>query len=112
MAPRIVFFGYSEVGHDCLALLLERGDNVVALFTHEDNPHEKIWFKTPAVAARERGVPVFAPDHVNTPEWREKIAALARAVEQHCPVLDILRRPIEVSGAFLHVAPGASRDAA
>jgi methionyl-tRNA formyltransferase len=77
MAPRIVFFGYSEVGYDCLALLLERGDNVVALFTHEDNPHEKIWFKTPAVAARERGVPVFAPDNVNTPEWREKIAALA-----------------------------------
>lgn len=77
MAPRIVFFGYSEVGHDCLALLLERGDNVVALITHEDNPHEKIWFKTPAVAARERGIPVFTPDSVNTPEWREKIAALA-----------------------------------
>jgi len=50
--PRILFFGYSEVGHDCLSLLLERGDNVTALFTHEDNPHEKIRFKTPAVAAR------------------------------------------------------------
>ena len=75
--PRILFFGYSEVGHDCLALLLDRGDNVVALVTHEDNPHEKIWFKTPAVAARERHLPVFTPDSVNTPEWRERIAALA-----------------------------------
>ena len=28
------------------------------LFTHEDNPSEKIWFKTPAIAAaRERGIP-------------------------------------------------------
>jgi methionyl-tRNA formyltransferase len=75
-APRILFFGYSEVGHDCLSLLLERGDNVVALITHEDNPDEKIWFKTPALAARERGVPVHTPDRVGTPEWRERIAAM------------------------------------
>lgn len=75
-APRILFFGYSEVGYECLSLLLERGDNVIALITHEDNPHEKIWFKTPAVAAREKGIPVFAPDTVNTPEWRERIAAM------------------------------------
>lgn len=74
--PRIVFFGYSEVGNDCLSLLIERGDNVVALITHEDNPAEKIWFKTPAVAAREKGIPIFTPESVNNPEWREKIAAL------------------------------------
>ncbi len=75
-SPRILFFGYSEVGYECLSLLLERGDNVVALITHEDNPTEKIWFKTPAVAAREKNVPVFTPDSVNTPEWRERLAAL------------------------------------
>jgi methionyl-tRNA formyltransferase len=74
--PRILFFGYSEVGYECLELLLARGDNVVALITHEDNPSEKIWFKTPAVAAREKGIPVFTPESVNTPEWRERIAAL------------------------------------
>ena len=77
MGPRILFFGYSEVGHDCLSLLLERGDNVVALITHEDNPHEKIWFKTPAVAAREKDIPVLTPESVNNPEWREQLAALA-----------------------------------
>ena len=75
-APRILFFGYSEVGHDCLSLLLERGDNVVALITHEDNPSEKIWFKTPALAALERGVPVHTPERVGTPEWRERIEAM------------------------------------
>ena len=75
-APRIVFFGYSEVGYECLSLLLERGDNVVALITHEDSPGEKIWFKTPALAAREKGIPVHTPEKVNTPEWIERIAAL------------------------------------
>lgn len=74
--PRILFFGYSEVGYECLELLLSRGDNVVGLITHEDNPGEKIWFKTPALAAREKGIPVFTPASVNTPEWVEKIAAL------------------------------------
>lgn len=74
--PRILFFGYSEVGFECLSLLLGRGDNVVALITHEDNPHEKIWFKTPAAAAREKGIPIHTPATVNTPEWIERIAAL------------------------------------
>jgi methionyl-tRNA formyltransferase len=74
--PRILFFGYSEIGYECLDLLLTRGDHVVALFTHEDNPNEKIWFKTPAVAARAKGVPIFTPEKIATPEWLEKIAAL------------------------------------
>jgi methionyl-tRNA formyltransferase len=74
--PRILFFGYSEVGYECLDLLLGRGDNVVALFTHEDDPNEKIWFKTPAIAAREKGVPIHAPAKAGAPEWIERIAAL------------------------------------
>lgn len=74
--PRILFFGYSEVGYECLDLLIGRGENVIGLITHEDNPNEKIWFKTPAVAAREHGIPVFTPDSVNTPEWRGKIAEM------------------------------------
>ncbi|HEY1765683.1 MAG TPA: formyltransferase [Opitutaceae bacterium] len=75
-SPRILFFGYSEVGHDCLDLLVARGDNVVALVTHEDNPAEKLWFKPPALIARQRGIPIHTPDKVSTPEWREAIAAL------------------------------------
>jgi len=74
--PRILFFGYSEVGCECLELLLARGDQVVALFTHEDNPDEKIWFKTPAMAARAKNVPIFTPEKIATPEWIERIAAL------------------------------------
>jgi methionyl-tRNA formyltransferase len=74
--PRILFFGYSEVGHACLALLLERDLNIVAVFSHEDNPHEKIWFKTPALIARHKGIPVFTPEKISTPEWLERIREL------------------------------------
>ncbi len=74
--PRILFFGYSEVGYTCLDLLLSRGDNVIGLITHEDNPNEKIWFKTPALAAEEKGIPVHTPDSVNTPEWIERVRAM------------------------------------
>lgn len=45
-------------------------------------------------------------------EPAEKIEALARAVEQHCPVLDILKRPIPVTGSFKHVIPATALDAA
>ncbi len=74
--PRILFFGYSEVGFACLDLLIQRGDNVTGLITHEDNPDENIWFKTPAVAASEHGIPVFTPESVNTPEWISRIAEM------------------------------------
>ena len=76
MSPRIVVFGYSEVGYECLSLLLERGDNVVALITHPDNPDEKIWFKTPALVAAQKNVPILRPENVNSPEWIARISAL------------------------------------
>lgn len=97
--PRILFFGYSEVGYECLALLLERGDNVVALITHEDNPHEKIWFKTPAVAAKEKNVPIFTPEKVNSPEWIERVAAL-----QPDLILSVYYRNM-ISSKILPLAP-------
>jgi methionyl-tRNA formyltransferase len=98
-APRILFFGYSEVGHDCLSLLLERGDNVVALITHEDSPVEKIWFKTPALAARERGIPVHTPEKAGTPEWVERIAAMRPDL-----ILSVYYRNM-IGGRILGLAP-------
>jgi methionyl-tRNA formyltransferase len=55
---------------------LERGDNVVALMTHEDNPGENIWFETPAGAAAAHGVPVHTPLSPNSPEWIERITEM------------------------------------
>ncbi|MBX3735983.1 MAG: formyltransferase [Candidatus Didemnitutus sp.] len=74
--PRILLFAYSEIGTECLAFLLERGAHVVALVTHADAPGETIWFRTPAATAEHAGIPVFLPESVNTPEWRERLVAL------------------------------------
>ncbi len=97
--PRILFFGYSEVGHDCLSLLLERGDNVVALITHEDSPGEMIWFKTPAVAARAKGLPVHTPEKTGTPEWVERIGAMRPDL-----ILSVYYRNM-IGGRVLGLAP-------
>ena len=67
--PGIVVFGYHDVGVECLDALISRGSRVLAVFTHRDNPEEKIWFRSVAQLARQRGIPVHTPDSVNTPEW-------------------------------------------
>ena len=67
--PGIVVFGYHDVGVECLDALISRGSRVIAVFTHRDNPEEKIWFKSVAQLARQHGIPVHTPDSVNTPEW-------------------------------------------
>ena len=73
---RIIVFGYSEVGYDCLELLLRRKASVVAVFTHEDQPGENLWFRSVAALAREHALPVFTPDSLKSPEWEERIRNL------------------------------------
>jgi len=67
--PGIVVFAYHNVGVECLDALVSRGSRVLAVFTHRDNPEEKIWFRSVAQLAQRCGIPVHTPDSVNTPEW-------------------------------------------
>ena len=62
---RLVVCAYSEVGHACLELLLGRGEDVVAVYTHADDPGEKVWFPSVSDLARRHGVEVRAPA-----DWR------------------------------------------
>lgn len=73
---RVIVFAYSQLGHDCLKLLLEQGETVVAVFTHQDSPKEHIWFDSVEKLARENQIPVFTPLSPNTPEVIEAIRAL------------------------------------
>jgi len=66
---RSVVFAYQEVGFVCLEALLDMGADVCAVFTHEDEPGEEIWFRSVARLARARKLPVFLPERVGTPEW-------------------------------------------
>ena len=66
---RAAVFAYSEVGHTCLKELLRQGTTVQAVFTHEDNPAETLWFPSVAALAREAGIPVFTPDSLGDEEY-------------------------------------------
>lgn len=73
---RIIFFGFSDVGYKCLKLLLDKGCNVVAVFTHDTDPHESKWFKTSESLAKENFIPVFKPSTLKTEKWFRKVKYL------------------------------------
>ncbi len=72
---RSVVFAYHDIGYVALQELLRAGNAVAAVFTHEDDPNEEVWFRSVRQLADAHDVPVFAPDSVNTPEWIDRIAA-------------------------------------
>jgi len=72
---RCVVFAYHDIGYVCLQELLRAGAEVCAVFSHADDPDERVWFRSVRELAEQHGVPVFVPDSVNTPEWIARIAA-------------------------------------
>jgi methionyl-tRNA formyltransferase len=67
---RVLFCGYSQLGYRALRLLDEMGWEVAAVVTHRDDPAEERWYRTPAEAAQELGLPLH---------YSEDVAAAARA---------------------------------
>jgi methionyl-tRNA formyltransferase len=53
---RIAVFAYSDTGHACLKLLLERKERIVLVATHRDTPGEAAWFPSVAELARTHGI--------------------------------------------------------
>ena len=72
---RIVLFAYQAVGHAVLEELLALKAPVAAVFTHADDPGEKIWFPSVAALAAKAGIPVFTPAKLKTPEFTAQVAA-------------------------------------
>lgn len=56
--PKIIVFAYSDLGHACLKSLLDRKENVVCVYTHEDKPGETLWFPSVAKLAHANSIPV------------------------------------------------------
>ena len=73
---RIVVFGYHTIGYRCLKELLDRGEEVCAVVTHQDDPHEHIWFESVVELAQAAGVPVLFPSMPNTPAVISHMATL------------------------------------
>ena len=75
MAARAVVFAYHNVGVRCLKALLARGVDVRLVVTHEDNPHEQIWFESVAAVAADYGIATIAPEDSNAAEVVARVAA-------------------------------------
>src|SRR5439155_13118800 len=73
-------FAYHDVGYECLELLIGRGERVIAVVTHRDDPGENVWFRSVAALAQQHAIAVHAPDTVNTAEWLERFRAWEPAV--------------------------------
>ena len=101
-APRVVVFAYSDIGHASLALLLERGVHVVAVYTHADKPGEHLWFPSVAKLAQEHGLPVHFDADLRQARAQAELAA-------HAPdlILSFYYRDIIPKGAVDLAALGA-----
>src|SRR5512137_2795687 len=74
---RVVVLGYHDIGWVGLHEILAQGDEVAAVFTHEDDPGENVWFRSVRDLAASRGIPVFTPEDINRPEWVARMRDLA-----------------------------------
>jgi methionyl-tRNA formyltransferase len=61
---KVLFLGYSQLGYRAVRLLGELGYEVAAVVTHHDDPAENRWYRTPAEAARELGLPLHYSDEL------------------------------------------------
>jgi len=74
---RTIVFAYHTIGARALAALLARGEHVVAVVTHADDPAEGDWFESVAGLARAHGLPCLTPSSPNLPEVADSLRPLA-----------------------------------
>lgn len=98
---RIVCITYHLIGHAALSYLLDEApllpgadDQVVGVFTHEDDPDEEVWWPSVADLAEAHGVPVWAPEDINAPEWAQRLRDLEPDIVISGWYRDLLKRPI------------------
>lgn len=63
--PSIVVFAYSEPGYTCLQTLIKAKANILAVYTHQDDPNEEIWFHSVYELAKKYNIPVFRPAKID-----------------------------------------------
>jgi methionyl-tRNA formyltransferase len=73
---KAVVFAYHDVGVRCIETLLAHNIEIVLIVSHQDNPHENIWFASVANLAQRYDIPLITPDNPNTPAFVEKIKSL------------------------------------
>ncbi len=74
---KLAVFAYHNIGYECLKILIERNEEIVAVVTHQDDPSEEIWFRSVAELARTHHLPVYSPSSPNTPAFIDSMSRLA-----------------------------------
>ena len=74
---KTVVFAYHNMGCTGIKSLLRNGFDIIAVFTHADDPNENVFFDSVAKLAAENNIPVFAPEDVNHPLRIEQIRAMS-----------------------------------
>src|SRR5262245_49494701 len=72
--PGVLVFAYSEMGCACLEFLIQRGVNVIGVFTHEDDPNERRWFRSVAEIAQSHTIPIFRPGSLKDAAIQQLVA--------------------------------------
>ncbi len=74
---KAVILAYHTIGCTGIKALLSQGFDILAVFTHHDDPDENIWFESVPELAAANHIPVYAPDDINHPMWVERIKGMA-----------------------------------
>ena len=95
---RLIFMGYSNIGHRCLEVLIELcrqfDDEIVAVVTHADNPQEQIWFKSVRELALAHNLQVYTPQDPNDPALVEFLRSLKPDFIFSCYYRLMLKQPL------------------
>lgn len=91
---RAVVLAYHNIGCAGIDALLRNGFEILAAFTHKDDPRETIWFDSVAELATARNIPVFAPDDINHPLWVERIRRMDPDILFSFYYRKVLKQPI------------------
>jgi UDP-4-amino-4-deoxy-L-arabinose formyltransferase/UDP-glucuronic acid dehydrogenase (UDP-4-keto-hexauronic acid decarboxylating) len=74
---RALVLAYHNIGCTGINALLAHGFDIRAVFTHQDDPNENIWFESVAELAAAKDIPVYNPADINHPLWVERIREMA-----------------------------------
>jgi len=74
---KTVVFAYHNMGIVGLEALKRHGFTVEAVFSHRDDPQERVWFASVSDWAAENVIPCHRPDSVNVPEWVDRVRKMA-----------------------------------
>ena len=71
-----VVLAYHNIGCAGIEALIRNNFDIMAVFTHRDDPGENVWFQSVTQLAASNNIPVYAPGNINHPIWIQRIKDL------------------------------------